>query len=149
MSAVLEKIAAFVREHHVMTLATGGDGAPYATPLFYAYDGRRNCFVFASGTETAHAAQMQTDPAVAAAIYLETETVGKIRGLQLTGTVVCADDADRGCYYGRFPYARALQPVLWRLEPAWMKLTDNRLGFGKKLVWEGTSAEARRKVSPK
>lgn len=133
---MLETIAAFVREHHVMTLATGGDGMPYATPLFYAYDERQNLFIFASGPDTAHTAQMQVDPAVAAAIYLETETVGKVRGLQLTGRVAPAEDADRRCYYGRFPYARALRPVLWRLEPAWMKLTDNRLGFGKKLVWE-------------
>ena len=52
MPSALEKIAAFVQEHHVMTLATGMDGAPYATPLFYAYDAKRNLFVFASGTDT-------------------------------------------------------------------------------------------------
>ena len=121
-----------------MTLATGMDGAPYATPLFYAYDAKRNLFVFASGTDTEHAEQMRKNPFAAAAIYLETETVGKIRGVQLTGVVSPADEADAGCYFGRFPYARVLQPVLWRLEPGWMKLTDNRLGFGKKLLWEAT-----------
>jgi uncharacterized protein len=136
MPSTLEKIAAFVREHHVMTLATAQGGLPYATPLFYAYDAQRNRFIFASGIETEHAKQMLETPAVAAGIALETDTVGKIRGLQCTGGVIAADDTDIKCYFARFPYARPMRPTLWRLEPAWMKLTDNRLGFGKKLIWE-------------
>jgi uncharacterized protein YhbP (UPF0306 family) len=136
MPTVPEKMTAFVAEHHVLTLATSCEGVPYAAPLFYAYDAERNRFIFASGAETEHAKQMLENPSVAAGIYLETETVGKIQGLQCLGTVVPADDADKKCYFGRYPYARALQPTLWRLEPTWMKLTDNRLGFGKKLLWE-------------
>ena len=139
MPSALEKIAAFVQEHHVLTLATVAAAVPYATPLFYAYDPERNRFVFASAADTKHAKQLQQNPSVAAAIALETEAVGKIQGVQLTGVALSADDADRKCYYARFPYARALQPLLWRIEPDWMKLTDNRLGFGKKLVWEATA----------
>jgi len=138
MPAALEKIAAFVREHHVMTLATCGNGMPYAAPLFYAYDAGRNRFVFASDVQTEHGRQMLENPVVAAGIALETDAVGKIRGLQCRGAVVPADAADQKTYFTRFPYARPLRPTLWCLEPAWMKLTDNRLGFGKKLVWEAT-----------
>ena len=119
-----------------MTLATSRAGFPYATPLFYAYDAECNRFIFASGMETEHTRQMIENPSVAAGIYLETDTVGMIRGVQCLGTVVPADDTDKKTYFGRFPYARAMLPTLWRLEPLWMKLTDNRLGFGKKLVWE-------------
>ena len=138
MPSALEKIARFVSEHHVLTLATAGEEGPYAAPLFYAYDVTSRRFIFASDPGTEHARQMTASSTVAAGIYLETDTVGKIQGLQIRGRVVCADDADRHCYFGRFPYARVLNPVLWRLEPVWMKLTDNRLGFGKKLFWEAT-----------
>lgn len=138
MPTVPEKIIAFIAEHHVLTLATSREGMPYAAPLFYAYDTERNRFVFASDAETEHAKQMIETSAVAAGIYLETDTVGKIQGLQCCGIVAPADDSDRKSYFARFPYARALQPTLWRLEPVWMKLTDNRLGFGKKLVWDAT-----------
>ena len=141
MASTRDKIAAFVQQHHVMTLATVRDGTPYATPLFYAYDAERNCFIFASSEETEHTSQMLANPSVAAGIYLETDTVGKIQGLQCTGEVSAADETDTKCYFGRFPYARPMRPMLWRLDPVWMKLTDNRLGFGKKLVWE-KSAEA-------
>ena len=50
--------------------------------------------------------------------------------------MVASDGSDARCYYARFPYAKIMRPTLWRLEPSWMKLTDNRLGFGKKLVWQ-------------
>ncbi|MHC3995196.1 pyridoxamine 5'-phosphate oxidase family protein [Thiomicrolovo sp. ZZH C-3] len=136
MRSALDAIAEFVREHHVLTLATSRDGIPYATPLFYAYDDARNCLVFASSQETEHTAQMKANPSVAAGIALETDAVGKIRGLQCRGRVVDGDAADARCYYARFPYAKVMRPTLWRLEPSWMKLTDNRLGFGKKLLWE-------------
>jgi hypothetical protein len=142
MRAALDAIAAFVREHHVLTLATSRDGSPYATPLFYAYDDVRNCFVFASAEETEHTAQMKANPSVAAGIALETDTVGKIQGVQCRGRVVVADAADARCYYARFPYARAMLPTLWRLEPSWMKLTDNRLGFGRKLLWDAAAPVA-------
>lgn len=134
----LEAIVAFIREHHVMTLATCDRGNTCATPLFFAYDAQRNCFVFASDAHTNHATQMAKNPKVAAGISLETDTVGKIQGLQLRGTVHDADTDDHKCYFGRFAYAKAMRPRLWRLEPVWMKLTDNRLGFGKKLFWEAT-----------
>ncbi len=136
MSRALEKIADFAGEHHVLTLATVQEDIPYATPLFYAYDAQSNRFVFASKEETEHAKQMLQNFEVAAGIYLETKMVGKIQGVQIRGEIVPADAADAKIYFGRFPYARAMQPKLWRLEPIWMKMTDNRLGFGKKLIWE-------------
>lgn len=134
-----EPIIRFIREHHVMVLSTCRDNIPYSTPLFYAYDAECNRFVFATATDTEHGAQMTENAAVSAGIYLETETVGKVQGLQLTGTVALADKADKKIYFGRFPYALAMNPTLWRLEPDWMKLTDNRLGFGKKHLWEKES----------
>lgn len=136
MEETLEKITAFIAEHHVLTLATAAKNVPHCAPLFYAYDRQRNCFVFASDETTEHARQMAVQPVVGAAIYLETSVVGKVQGLQIEGTVCRAGKEDTHCYYRTFPYARAMCPVLWRLQPRRMKLTDNRLGFGKKLVWE-------------
>lgn len=132
----LEKITAFIAGHHVLTLATAAENVPHCAPLFYAYDRERNCFVFASDETTEHARQMSAQPHVGAAIHLETSVIGKVQGLQISGRVFRGDKADARCYYSAFPYARAMSPTLWRLEPQRMKLTDNRLGFGKKLVWE-------------
>ena len=47
-----------------------------------------------------------------------------------------ARDGDRLTYIKAFPYAAVADLSLWRLEAKMMKLTDNTLGFGKKLIWQ-------------
>ena len=38
--------------------------------------------------------------------------------------------------FGGFPIARLMPNLhLWTLRPDFIKMTDNRLGFGKKLIW--------------
>jgi uncharacterized protein YhbP (UPF0306 family) len=41
----------------------------------------------------------------------------------------------RAAYLKRFPYAIATKLDLWVLELEYVKMTDNRLGFGTKLEW--------------
>jgi uncharacterized protein YhbP (UPF0306 family) len=71
---------------------------------------------------------------------LETKTVGKIRGLQICGEAFAPDGEllaqARKRYLRRFPYAAVMEPELWILRPTLLKLTDNRLGFGHKILWQ-------------
>ena len=39
-------------------------------------------------------------------------------------------------YLKRFPVAMLMKTTLWVVEPTLMKYTDNRMGFGKKLIWK-------------
>ncbi len=135
------KIAAFIRKHHVMTLATAGvaDGRPWVAHAFYAWMPDDKRFVFMNNPATRHGAEMSANPHVAAAIALETRVVGRLQGLQIEGEVRLAEgetlEAARRAYLRRFPYAGVMEQPLWVLEPTLMKLTDNTLGFGKKLIW--------------
>jgi uncharacterized protein YhbP (UPF0306 family) len=136
----LDKIAMFVRRHHVMTVATvGADGGPWVAHVFYAWLAAENLFVFTSDTSTRHGAEMLTDSRVAAGIALETRTVGRVQGLQIEGRVHRAEagelESARTAYLRRFPYAVVAPLSLWVLEPTLLKLTDNTLGFGKKIIW--------------
>jgi uncharacterized protein YhbP (UPF0306 family) len=82
---------------------------------------------------------MLQNPQVAASIVLETKTVGKIQGLQLCGTATIAQESVFGkahrAYLKAFPFAVVKQAELWLLKIEYCKLTDNRLGFGKKIIW--------------
>ena len=42
----------------------------------------------------------------------------------------------RTAYLKKFPYAVLMKTSLWDLWIIYIKMTDNRLGFGKKLIWE-------------
>jgi uncharacterized protein YhbP (UPF0306 family) len=133
-----ERIVKFIKKHHVLTLATlacGGE-QPYVANCFYAYDSERNCFIFTSDTSTRHGAEMEANHRVALSIVRETRIVGAIEGLQITGYAERGDDEAKRRYIKRFPYAVVAPLTLWMVKPKMMKLTDNKLGFGKKLIWQ-------------
>ncbi|MBQ6869180.1 MAG: pyridoxamine 5'-phosphate oxidase family protein [Alistipes sp.] len=131
-----KRITDFMARHHVLTLATATkNGEPYCAACFYAYDKSRNLIVFTSDDSTLHAQQMVENSSVAVAINLETRIVGKVQGIQICGTVRRGEEADKSVYIKRFPYAAVAPLNIWVVEPTFMKLTDNTLGFGKKLIW--------------
>lgn len=130
-----EAIIRFVRKHHVLTLATQSHEGLWCANCFYAFDPTRGELYFTSSPDTRHGREMTENPQVAASIVLETRIVGRVQGLQLTGTVRPADEQGRKCYLKRFPYAAVADLHLWALEIKTLKLTDNTLGFGKKLLW--------------
>lgn len=132
-----ERIIKFIKRHHTLNLATvSEEGLPYCAACFYAYDDKRNRLVFTSDNATRHAQEMAKNPNVACAITLETRIVGKIQGVQICGKAERGDDKDKALYIKRFPYAVVAPLTIWAVEPSFIKLTDNTLGFGKKLIWE-------------
>ena len=119
-----------------MTLATqSSDGLPYCATCFYAYDSGRNLLIFSSDDSTRHAADMSARPEVACSIALETKIVGRVQGVQICGRAARGDERSKSDYIGRFPYAAMMPLNIWVVEPHFVKLTDNTLGFGKKLIW--------------
>lgn len=142
-----KKFAQFIRKHHVLTLATATmrgesgkeDVEPYCANMFYAYMLEENLFVFTSAEETRHVDDAMRNSLVAGSIVLESKVVGNLQGLQFQGFMSRVDStnesAARRAYLLRFPYAAAMPLSMWVIKPTFMKLTDNRLGFGKKLIW--------------
>lgn len=135
MADVLEKIGLFISAHHVMTLATSYDNIPQSCNLFYTYLPEKQLFVVASDPKTEHMQNVLINPNIAGSIVLETKAIGKIEGLQFKGLMSEADKSLGKYYFEAFPYARVMAPTLWVITLETMKLTDNRLGFGKKLNW--------------
>jgi hypothetical protein len=137
-------------EHWVLTLALPDNQAPpYPTPLFFALAepdtiGRHAAplLVFASDPDSHHGQLAGRGPTpAAAAVYLETTTLGEVRGAQLRGSLVRDDRWTpvgaaglRDLYVARHPVAEPMLAAgrhrLYALIVSWAKLTDNRLGFG-------------------
>ncbi|MBP3548230.1 MAG: pyridoxamine 5'-phosphate oxidase family protein [Alistipes sp.] len=131
-----KRFAKFIAKHHVLTVATVGEsGVPYVANCFYAYDPKRNIFVFTSDTTTRHGSEMARDGRVALSIVLETRVVGRVEGLQVEGVAEAGDSEAKSVYIKRFPYAAVAPLTLWMVRPTMLKLTDNTLGFGTKLIW--------------
>jgi uncharacterized protein YhbP (UPF0306 family) len=135
-SSVIE----FIKNHHVLTLSTCSGSTPYCSNMFYVLLEKEFCLVFTSDKKTRHIMEVTQNPVVAGSIVLETETVGKIQGLQFCGKMMEVDGILKSkaiiAYLKRFPYAVLSGTPLWLIEITYTKFTDNRLGFGKKLIWE-------------
>jgi len=132
------RIARFIKKHHVLSLATSNENIPWTSHVFYAWLPEETALVFTTDPETRHGREMRSHPVVSGGIVLETKVIGRIRGIQLAGMVETVGNDPgkyRSAYIKRFPFALAAKLDLWVLRIDHVKMTDNRLGFGKKLTW--------------
>jgi uncharacterized protein YhbP (UPF0306 family) len=134
-----EKIATYLKESKVLTLATSVDNEPYCAACFYAYDKVSHLLIFSSDNHTKHIVDAISNTRVAGTINTEVTTIVKIQGIQFTGDFInpSAEEAKglQATYYEKFPFARAKPAPIWGIRLNYIKMTDNTLGFGKKLEW--------------
>jgi len=133
-------IIKFFRKHHVLTIATSVENEPWCANCFYVYLEEENVLAFTTGIDTRHGKEFVKNPVVAGSVVLETMIIGKIRGIQFQGKV-SEPEGDvlskaKWAYLKRFPPAALMDTHLWIVKLTHIKMTDNRLGFGKKLVWQ-------------
>ena len=140
MHTIDKRIQKFIQEHHILTIATSNNNNPYCATCFYIFLEDLNMFVFTSDENTKHINDIKKQKSVAGAIALETKIIGKIRGIQFTGIIKKLKGEEqktaKRAYLKAFPYAILMQTHLWGVEVDFIKMTDNRLGFGKKIIWK-------------
>ena len=143
-----ERLLNFLREHQVVTLAvTEADGSAYAAALFYAADDELRVYV-ATDPGTRHGQAMLANPHVAGTIQRDRQRWQNIQGVQFRGLCRQFGGEERTqvweLYTARFPFLRQTGTVLtrklaktamWRIEPTWVRLIDNEVGFGHKQEW--------------
>ena len=137
------RIIKFFSKHHVLTIATSVGDEPWCANCFYVYLEDEDSVVFTTDYETRHGKEFQKNSLVAGSVVLETMVVGRIRGIQFQGII--SDPVgdllfkSKKAYLKRFPVAVLMETRLWVVKLTYNKMTDNRLGFGKKLIWSNGS----------
>jgi len=128
-----------------MSLATvDGQGQAHAAPVYFAA-GEQLCLYFFSDPASRHGQDLERDPHAAAAIYPECSGWQEIRGLQLHGEVQRLPpgsqwEAGWACYTAKFPFVVEMRAIVARnalyvFKPVWVRLVDNRQGFGFTQEW--------------
>jgi len=135
-----KRIKSLLRRHHLLSIATFSGRGPWCASCFFAWDEENNTLVITTDPATRHGAEFRSNPSVAGTIALETKRIGRIRGAQFTGTVSEPAGEElaraRKVYLRRFPFAALTEIHLWVIKLDYIKLTDNRLGFGHKETWQ-------------
>ena len=137
-----KKISKFIKDNKVLTLATSTDETPYCANCFYAFDEVNKTLIFLSDIETRHITEALKNKRVGGSIQNGVTTVAKIQGIQFTGEFINpAEEQEKAfytIYYKKFPFAKIKPSPIWGIQLNWIKMTDNTLGFGKKLIWSKT-----------
>lgn len=134
-----KNILTYIKANKVFAMATSVDNKPYCAICFYVFDESSNRLIFLSDTSTRHITEALNNKHVAGTITTEVTSVAKIQGVQFEGIFInpSEEQADDfySKYYEKFPFARAKPSPIWAIELTAIKMTDNTLGFGKKLIW--------------
>ncbi len=146
-SDILRETAELLADCRTASLATVDEhGHPHAVNIQYAHDDQLRLY-FVSSEDAAHSRHIAVNPAVALTVYHHDDAQPEnLRGLQLQAHAeAITDEADRSremtLYAARFPFittdpilgAAVEQQTLYRLTPTWLRLIDNRRGFGWKV----------------
>jgi len=135
-----KKIQSFIEGQKNLTFCTAINNSPYCASCFYAYLMEGNFIVFKSDKNTKHIANALINDKVAGTILPDLDKTGTIKGIQFAGKFIVpiADLLERAKkkYYSKYPFAMVMPGDFWAIELESIKMTDNTLGFGKKLAWE-------------
>ncbi|MFV0505206.1 MAG: pyridoxamine 5'-phosphate oxidase family protein [Bacteroidales bacterium] len=140
-----EKISTFLKEHNVLTLCTKSDKGAWLAHCFYVFDEKNMRLIFTSDPEgTRHGQEMTANESVAIGIVLETTMVGKVQGVQIEARAFRPEGEEykvaKKTYTKHYPISNVAKLHIWTAEINSLKMTDNRLGFGKKLHWNRNSS---------
>jgi uncharacterized protein YhbP (UPF0306 family) len=134
------KIMEYLLALHVFSLFTVSDNIPWAASCFYVVDLETDSIIFLSSDETKHSCHIMDNCRVAGTVSNQESNVKRIRGIQFSGTAsrLAGEDEKkaRHLYYSKFPLARLMESPIWAVKLDYVKMTDNTLGFGKKIIWE-------------
>jgi uncharacterized protein YhbP (UPF0306 family) len=136
-------LSALLEETRALTLATlDPDGAPRATPLYFATDDLK--LIFLSDPASQHSRNLQANSRCSVAIYPAVDDWRSLRGLQMRGQAIRVSEMETPLalqlYLRRFAFAadlaRAVQAAPYRFQPSWIRRIDNRQGFGFQQEWQ-------------
>lgn len=144
MKKIDTKITDFIQSHHLLTIATSKSNEPYCANAFYVYLEKENMLVFMSHEDTKHIRDAFLQKIVAGTIAAETNDINLIKGIQFQGILSKLEFgmllSAKKHYLKKFPYSKMLTADFYGIEITFIKMTDNTLGFGKKLVWKKTKS---------
>jgi uncharacterized protein YhbP (UPF0306 family) len=129
-----------------LTLATASAGGePHAASVYFAADRSLNLYFF-SDPGSQHGHDLVENPRAAVTFSPECENWQDIRGVQMRGEAQPVPpgpgwELGWAIYSAKFPFVAAMREIvarnqLYTFRPDWIRLIDNRRGFGFKEEWE-------------
>lgn len=135
--AMLKAISSFISSNQVATICCMDGNNPYCFNSFYHFEEQRGLLLFKSSAEAYHSGLLINDHQVAGSILPGSINFSALQGIQFWGTILSdlPENELGAMYHARFPFAKNIPGIIYCLRMDRIKMTDNSLGFGKKLSW--------------
>jgi len=95
---------------------------------------------FLSAPSSRHGKEIMENSLVSGTIVGQRMMISKLKGIQFTGTCSLLEkDSEiraKEVYTAKFPFVSLNKERIWVVKPDWIKMTDNSLGFGTKIIWD-------------
>ncbi|RJP85220.1 MAG: hypothetical protein C4518_16480 [Desulfobacteraceae bacterium] len=146
---VFSRASRLISSCHAMTLATADDITPWAAPVYYA--NIKSFFYFFSNPDARHIQNALAAGSAACAIYAEGGSWQDLQGIQMSGKITPATQADQAAkavieYVKKFPLVKTFFPTIKNLtlnsfikrfhaslycfQPDYIVYMDNTVDFG-------------------
>ncbi len=123
---------------------------PYCFSCYYAFHYEEGLLYFKSSANSNHSALMNNNPFIAGTILPDKLNKLIVKGIQFEGIVLDAQHhlvkKAFSIYLKQHPLALAIPGEVWTIKISSIKMTDNRLGFGKKIIWKRTEIPAEESI---
>lgn len=133
-------ICRYLAKNHVLTLCSTAEQDLWCASCFYLFDPEQMGFIIMSETHTRHSKMALANPIVAGTVTAQIKNVALIQGIQFRGRLTLLEGEAAALatrqYTQRFPVAKLVSAPVWLLALDELKMTDNKLGFGKKFYWQ-------------
>lgn len=131
-------IWSFLSKQTVLNIATSKNEESYCASCFYAFDQDNKVLVFKSAVESRHIEEGLNQSIVGGTILPDKLKKAVVIGAQFQG--ILSREAEiitksKAVYYKKYPFALAMDGDIFVIQLSFIKYTDNKLGFGKKIVW--------------
>ena len=138
------RIGDFIEGQKVATVCCmDEENTPYCFSCFFVFDREKALLYFKSSSKAFHSTVLNKSPKVAGTIQPDKLNPLAIKGIQFTGLMInahepMASDANTR-YHKKYPFALAMPGEVRTIRLHYIKMTDNTLSFGKKIIWQQES----------
>ncbi|MEC6796291.1 YhbP family protein [Photobacterium sp. S4TG1] len=132
-------ICDFIKNNHLLTLCVNSHSDLWCANCYYIFDSNTMSLFIMTSEESYHSQLMMLNKNIAGTIAPQPKNIIDIKGIQFKGYIEKLTNKEekraKKNYYNIFPAAKLISAPIWEIKLTMIKMTDNSLGFGKKLTW--------------
>ena len=135
-----KKIFRFIEKQKCATVCCVDEQSnPYCFSCFYGFNSKEGLLYFKSSPTSRHSEIILKNPVVAGTIMPDRLNLLLVKGVQFEGIVLekyqfIAKQAST-FFHKQNPLAITIPGEIWTIQLTNIKMTDNSMGFGKKIYW--------------